>query len=107
MITKKMAGRVALLSIIVSLFGMGLVSATSVNALGANGCVQGSNGEQFCALSSSGYFNGVAQGVQNNAVSAIGGLSNLSTLFVTALFVLLILAFVYIIAIRLILPFFK
>jgi hypothetical protein len=100
MITKKMARRLAPLSLIVSLFGMGLASAQS-------SCIYGSSGEQFCPISSSGFFNGVSAGVQNNAVSALGGLSNLSTLFVTALFVLLILAFVYIIAIKLILPFFK
>ena len=99
MITKKMAGRIALSSMIVSLFGMGLASAQSV------GCVYGTSGQVFCPLSSSSFFNGVNTGVQNNAVSALGGLSNLSSLFVTALFVLLILAIVYFIAIKLILPF--
>ena len=101
MITKKMAGQVALLSLVISLFGMGIASAQSV------GCVYGSNGEQFCPISSSNFFNGVNAGVQQNTVSALGGLSNLSTLFVTALFVLLILVFVYIIAVKLILPFLK
>ena len=100
MTTKKTAGRVALLSLVVSLFGMGLVSAQS-------NCVYGSSGQVFCPISSSPFYNAVNNGVQNNAVSALGGLSNLSTLLVTALFVLLIIALVYIIAVKLILPFFK
>ena len=100
MTTKKMAGYVTLLSSVISLFGMGIASAQSA-------CIYGSNGQQFCPISSSTFYNGVNAGVQSNAISALGGLSNLSTLFVTALFVLLIIALVYIIAVRLILPFLK
>lgn len=100
MITKKIAGRIALLSIIVSLFGMGLASAQS-------GCVTGSNGAQFCPISSSYFYNQVNSGVQQNAVSAIGTISNLTTLLPSVLFVLLIAAIIYILAVRLLLPFFK
>lgn len=105
MITKKMAGRIALSSMIVSLFGMGIVSASNAGCVSPSGVYLQNGQSVFCPISSSSFFNGVSAGVQQNAVSALGGLSNLSTLFVTALFVLLILAIVYFIAIKLILPF--
>jgi hypothetical protein len=100
MITKKIAGQIALLSIIVSLFSMGVASAQS-------GCVTSSNGAQFCPISSSYFYNQVSQGVQQNAVSAVGGISNFTSLLVPAMFVLLILVLAYIIFIKLIQPFLK
>lgn len=100
MITKKIAGRIALLSLVISLFGIGVASAQS-------NCVYGSSGQVFCPISSSGFFNGVNQGVQTNSISAIGGLSNFSSLLVPALFLLLILGIAIYIFTKLIVPLLK
>ncbi|MEM3264554.1 MAG: hypothetical protein QXH07_01195 [Thermoplasmata archaeon] len=97
MVTKKMAGHIALFSIVIGIFGSALLGLAAADS--------GSSTYNYMPLDESTLFQQVSGGVQNSSLISLGGLSDAISIFVASLPYIIMIVLAYLFAVKILLPF--
>ncbi len=92
---------------IFSLSFLAFLVASAGLASAQTACYFTTSGQQICAVTDTGLYQGASGVIQQNTVNSLAGLSNFGADLVLAIGVLIVLAVLYIFVVKIILPFFQ